>query len=473
MIRKGLTFDDVLIVPKRSPARTRRTIDVSTQLTPSISLNIPIVASNMDTVCESKMAIEMARLGGIGIIHRFLSVEDQVAEINKVKRAESLLIEKPYTIPKESTIDEALALMEQKRISGLMVTDVDNNLEGILTQRDVNFANGTQKVSERMTRKVITGDRGISTNDAIKLMDEHRVEKLPIITNGKLFGLITLQDVQKREQNPLAVKDKKGRLKVGAAVGVKGDYLKRTQSLVEAEVDVIVMDIAHGHSDIAIDTVKKIKKEYEIEVIAGNVATAQGTRDLIAAGADGIKVGVGPGSICITRMVAGAGVPQFTAIMDSASVARDEGIPTIADGGIRRSGDVSKALLAGADTVMIGSLLAGTEESPGLPLLRNGKRYKVVRGMASFGASLGREAREKKGSFDENDLEDVVPEGVEALVPYKGSAKDVIHQLVGGLRSGISYAGALSLREARGNIEFIEITHSGQMESRSHDVETV
>ncbi len=474
MFRKGLTFDDVLIIPKKSPVSTRKQIDVSTQLTSSIPLNIPIVASNMDTVCESNMAIKMARLGGIGIIHRFLSVEDQVAEIRNVKRAESLVIENPYTISQKSTIEQALSLMEEKNVSGLLVADKDGTLEGILTRRDVNFADPQDTVGNRMTSKVVTGSMGINSEDAIRLMDEHRVEKLPLVSKGgKITGLITLQDVRKRKQHPLAVKDSKGRLRVGAAVGVKGDYLRRTEALVEADVDVIVVDIAHGHSDLAINTVKQIKQDHDIEVIAGNVATAAGTADLISAGADGVKVGVGPGSICITRIVAGSGVPQLTAIIDSASVAREEGIPTIADGGIRKSGDVAKALLAGADTVMIGSLLAGTEESPGLPLLRNGKRYKVVRGMASFGASLGREVREKKGSFDDADLENVVPEGVEALVPYKGSARDVIFQLVGGLRSGISYAGGRSLKDAREVVEFIEITNSGQKESSSHDVETI
>ncbi len=475
-IRLGLTFQDVLLVPKYSRVSTRKQVDVSTNLTKKIRLHIPIVASNMDTVCEAEMAIAMARMGGIGIVHRFLPIQDQAAEIEKVKRAESIIIERPYTIQKNLPIAEAMTKMEAHNVSGLIVTDQNAVVQGILTKRDIQFANPDTAIEKAMTPadRLVTASPDISIEKAKELMYENRIEKLPLVdTNNKLMGLVTVQDIIKKKENPNSTKDKKGRLAVGAAVGVKGDFIERTAALIEAGTDVIVVDIAHGHSELAINTVKKIKSEFDIEVIAGNVATKTGTEDLISAGADGVKVGVGPGSICVTRIVAGAGVPQLTAIMDAAEAARPMGIPLIADGGIRTSGDVTKALMAGADTVMIGSLLAGTTESPGLPILRNGKRYKVIRGMASFGATLGREAREKKGSFDERDLEDVVPEGVEALVPFKGTAKDVVHQLVGGLKSGISYCGGLTLDEARRNAEFIRVTVAGIKESNAHDVELV
>lgn len=472
--RVGLTFGDVLLVPKKSPVNTRKAVDVSANLTRKIRLNIPIVSSNMDTVTESNMAIQMARLGGMGFIHRFLSINDQVQEIRRVKRAESVIIEKPYSIFPNATIEDAKAILMEKNVSGLVVVDQENHLKGILTQRDILFAEDRDLIADRMTSNVITGTVGMEPDQAKDIMYEHRIEKLPLIDDKKkLVGLITVQDILKRKEHPHATKDSKGRLAVGAAVGVKGKFLKRTELLIEAGTDVIVVDIAHGHSDLAIDTVKAIKKDWDVDVVAGNVATAEGTADLIAAGADGVKVGVGPGSICVTRIVTGSGVPQLTAIMDAAGVSREEKIPIIADGGIRTSGDLTKALLGGADTAMLGSLLAGTEESPGLPLLRNGKRFKVIRGMASFGASLGREAREKKGAFDESDFDDVVPEGVEALVPYKGSVNDVINQLVGGLRSGVSYSGGLTLDQARNNAEFIRITGSGRHESGSHDVETI
>lgn len=474
-IRLGLTFQDVLLVPKYSRVSTRKQVDVSTNLTKKIRMHIPIVASNMDTVCESEMAIQMARMGGIGIIHRFLPIKDQAKEVEKVKRAESIIIERPYTISTTATIQQAVDLMHQHNVSGLIVVE-SNTVQGILTERDIQFAKADSKVAKAMTPKerLVTAPPTISIEKAQEIMYENRIEKLPLVdSNNVLQGLITVQDIRKKKENPNSTKDKKGRLATGAAVGVKGDFLERTEALIEVGTDVIVVDIAHGHSELAINTVKEIKKNFDIEVIAGNVATKQGAADLIAAGSDGVKVGVGPGSICITRIVAGAGVPQLTAIMDSAEAARPAGVPIIADGGIRTSGDVTKALMAGADSVMIGSLLAGTTESPGLPILRNGKRYKVIRGMASLGATLGREAKEKKGSFDESDVEGVVPEGVEALVPFKGTAKDVVNQLVGGLKSGISYCGGLSIEEARHNAEFIRITQAGFKESKPHDVEVV
>ena len=473
----GLTFDDVLLIPKRSKVTSRKNIDVSTKLTPSIKLHIPIVSSNMDTVTESEMAILMARLGGIGIIHRFLPIEEQIREVKRVKRAEGFVIEKPYTTEASASAQEAFEFMKDRGVSGLIVINEEEKIQGIITQRDFLLLDDLKKfkVKDLMTKDVITAPQGITIEEAKEILREHRIEKLPLTDkNGRLVGLITSKDIVKRLEFPQASKDEKGRLRVGAAVGVRGDYLERSEALLEADTDVLVVDVAHGHSDLAINAVKKIKAEFpEAQVIAGNVATREGTEDLISAGADGIKVGVGPGSICITRLVAGAGVPQLTAIMDAADIAEAHNIPLIADGGIRRSGDVVKALMAGASTVMIGSLLAGTTESPGFPILRNGKRYKVIRGMASLGATIGREYREKKGSFDEEDVAQVVPEGVEALVPFKGSAAEVVHQLVGGLKSGISYCGGNNIEEARRNAEFIQITSAGYKESKPHDVEIV
>ncbi len=473
----GLTFDDVLLVPKRSKVTSRKNIDVSTNLTPSIMLHIPIVSSNMDTVTESEMAILMARLGGIGIIHRFLPIEEQIREVKRVKRAEGFVIEKPYTTKADASAQEAFEFMKDRGVSGLIVVSEEDKIQGIITQRDFLLLDDLKKfkVKDLMTKDVITAPQGITIEEAKEILREHRIEKLPLADQGgRLVGLITSKDIVKRLEFPQASKDEKGRLRVGAAVGVRGDYLERSEALLEADTDVLVVDVAHGHSDLAINAVKKIKAEFpDAQVIAGNVATKDGTEELISSGADGIKVGVGPGSICITRLVAGSGVPQLTAIMDAAEIAEAHGIPLIADGGIRRSGDVVKALMAGASTVMIGSLLAGTTESPGFPILRNGKRYKVIRGMASLGATIGREYREKKGSFDEEDVAQVVPEGVEALVPFKGSATEVVHQLVGGLKSGISYCGGTNIEEARRNAEFIQITAAGYKESKPHDVEIV
>ncbi len=476
-IRLGLTYDDVLLVPKRSSVVSRATIDVSTMLTKNISLHIPIVSSNMDTVTESEMAILLARLGGIGVIHRFMSIEEQVRQVKKVKRSEGYIIEKPYTISPNKKALEAIQFMENTGVSGLIVVNNDKEIVGIVTRRDFLLQEDLEKktVSDIMTKDVIKAPFGISLEEAKTILREHRIEKLPLIDErGRIAGLITTKDIIQRLERPNATKDKKGRLRVGAAIGVRGDYVERSEALLEAETDVLVLDVAHGHSDLAINALKKIKSEFpNAEVIAGNVATKQGTEDLIIAGADGVKVGVGPGSICITRLVAGAGVPQLTAVMDAAEAAEPYGVPIIADGGIRKSGDIVKALMAGASTVMIGSLLAGTTESPGFPVLRNGKRYKVIRGMASLGATIGREYREKKGAFDESDFSQVVPEGVEALVPFKGSAEEIIHQLVGGLKSGISYCGGTNIEEARKNAEFIRITNAGIKESAPHDVEVV
>ena len=473
-IVQGLTFDDVLLVPKRSPIVSRSQTNLRTKLSRNISLNIPIISANMDTVTESGMAVALAREGGIGIIHRFMTIEDQVDEILKVKRSESVMIEQPYTIRPDLTVAEAKKAMAEYSVSGLLVED-RGKLLGIITRRDITFENNNRlKVSELMTKDVITAKVGITIDQAKEILHNKRIEKLPVVDDKRqIVGLITSKDILKMEQYPYASKDKKGRLLVGAAVGVKGDYLERTEALLEAGADVIVVDIAHGHSENAINTVHMIKKAFpDCELIAGNIATGEGSRDLIKAGVDAVKVGVGSGSICITRVVTGSGVPQLTAVIDSVKVARDYDIPIISDGGIRNSGDITKALAAGASSVMIGSLFGGTDESPGKTLVKNGKMYKMYRGMASFYASLGRKYREAGPQVvDSDDLNDYVPEGVEAMVPYNGSVVEIIRQMAGGLRSGLSYCGAKTIPEMQTNAEFIKITSAGYIESQSHDVD--
>jgi IMP dehydrogenase len=472
-IVQGLTFDDVLLVPKRSPIISRSQTNLRTKLSRNITLNIPIISANMDTVTESGMAIALAREGGIGIIHRFMTIEDQVDEILRVKRSESVMIEQPYTIKPDLTVAEARKAMEEYSVSGLLVEE-GGKLLGIITRRDITFEkNNKLKVSELMTKDVITAKAGITIDQAKEILHNKRIEKLPVVDDKKhIVGLITSKDILKMEQYPYASKDRKGRLLVGAAVGVKGDYLERTEALLEASADVIVVDIAHGHSENAINTVHMIKKAFpNCELIAGNVATGEGSRDLIKAGVDAVKVGVGSGSICITRVVTGSGVPQLTAVIDSVKVARDHEIPIISDGGIRNSGDITKALAAGASSVMIGSLFGGTDESPGKSLVKNGKKFKMYRGMASFYASLGRKYREAGPQVvDSDDLNDYVPEGVEAMVPYNGSVVEIIRQMAGGLRSGLSYCGAKTITEMQKNAEFIKITSAGYIESQSHDV---
>ncbi len=471
LITTALTFDDVLLVPKRSSVKSRKDVSVSTKLTRNISMKIPIISANMDTVTEAKMAKRMAVEGGIGIIHRFLDINEQVAEVLKVKRSESMVVENPYTFSPNKTVADAKEFMKEFDVGGLLIVNEKEKLIGILSRRDVLFADNTSLVSDVMTRNPVTIKKQISLEEAKKLLFKHRIEKLPIVDdNGNIRGLITSEDIRKVQDHPLALKDKKGRLMVGAAIGVKEGFLKRAAALIKAGADVLVVDIAHGHSDLAINTVKSLKKHFpKTDVIAGNVATAEGTYDLIKAGADAVKVGVGPGSICITRIVAGSGVPQLSAVMACAKVAKKYGVPIIADGGVKTSGDLIKALAAGASTVMCGNILAGTKEAPGLIILRNGRRYKVSRGMASFGASLGRKTRE--GNMD--DGLDIVPEGVEAMVPYKGDAKAVLHQLIGGLRSGISYCGAKSIPQMQKNAEFVKITSGGLRESKPHDVELI
>ena len=473
-IKEGLTFDDVLLVPKRSPVISRTQTDLKTKLSRNITINIPLVSANMDTITESGMAIALAREGGIGIIHRFMTIGDQVDEVLRVKRSESVMIEQPYTIKDDMKVYDAKKMMLEYGVSGLLVETEDRTLDGIITNRDIIFEkNMERKVAELMTKNVITAKYGTTMEQAKEILHKHRIEKLPVVDDKKrIVGLITSKDIMKMDQYPYASKDKKGRLLVGAAVGVKGDFLERTEALLDAGADTIIVDIAHGHSDNAINTVNMIKKAFpNCELIAGNVATGEGARDLITAGVDAVKVGVGSGSICITRVVTGSGVPQLTAVTESVKVSREYDIPVISDGGIRTSGDTTKALAAGASSVMVGSMFGGTDESPGKTLVKNGKKFKMYRGMASFYASLGRKYREEGLQVvDSNDLNDYVPEGVEAMVPYKGTVVEIIRQLVGGLRSGLSYCGAKTISEMQNNAEFIKITPAGYIESQPHDV---
>ena len=477
-IKEGLTFDDVLLIPKRSPIISRSQTNLKTKLSRNIILNIPLVSANMDTVTESGMAIALAREGGIGIIHRFMTIEDQVDEVLKVKRSESVIIEQPYTIKPDMSVQDADNLMLQYGVSGLLVEENGRKLAGIITRRDITFeTNHKSKISDLMSKNVITAKEGITIEQAKEVLHNHRIEKLPVVdSSNRIVGLITSKDILKMDQYPYASKDKKGRLLVGAAVGVKGDYLERTEALLDAGSDTIVVDIAHGHSENAINAVHMIKKAFpNCELIAGNVATREGTKDLIKAGVDAVKVGVGSGSICITRVITGSGVPQLTAIIDSVKVAKEHEVPVISDGGVRTSGDATKALAAGSSSVMIGSLFGGTDESPGKTMIKNGKKFKMYRGMASFYASLGRRYRERGPQVvdSSDDLNDYVPEGVEAMVPYKGSVVEIIRQLVGGLRSGLSYCGAKTILEMHNNAEFIKMTSAGYMESQPHDVDVI
>ena len=474
-IRDALTFDDVLLVPKRSSIHSRKDVDLSTRLSRNIKLNIPIVSANMDSVTESAMAISMAHNGGIGIIHRFMSVERQVEEVLKVKRAESVIIEEPYTIWPSATMSDAKRLMQEKGVSGLLVVDANKKLLGILTARDLLFEdNDLNRVSELMTpmKSLHTASADASIDEARQLLRKYKLEKLPLVDEeGHLRGLITSKDMVTLAERPQACKDSKGQLTVGAAVGIREGYIERARALVEAGVDVLVVDVAHGHSDRVLNVVRKLKKELsQVDVIAGNVATPEGTKDLIDAGSDAVKVGIGSGSICITRIVTGAGVPQLTAVLECAEAARESGVPIIADGGIRNSGDITKALAIGASSVMIGSMLAGTEESPGVTVMRNGRKYKIHRGMASVGASMKRGTEEAE---DEAALLEYVAEGIEAFVPYRGTSHEILAQLAGGIRSGLSYCGAKTLAELRQNASFVRLTSAALKESYPHDVDSI
>jgi IMP dehydrogenase len=474
MFQEALTFDDVLLKPKRSSVSSRKDIDLRTEIAKGITLNIPIISANMDTVTESRMAIAMARLGGLGIIHRFLPIEAQAHEVEKVKRAENYVVEKPFTISPDMTLKVCRQMSRTFDVQTFLVTDKENKLLGIITKRDILFEeNEKKKVSELMTPrdKLIVGDENTTLEQAKEIFKTKKIEKLPLVdTEDRLVGLITARDILNR-LNPLAVRDKKGRLLVGAAIGVRGDYLERADALVSAGVDILVVDIAHGHLEICLKAVSILKRKFpNIPIMAGNVATFEGARDFVEAGADSIKVGVGPGSICKTRIVTGAGMPQLSAIMDAKRGAGN--IPIIADGGIRQSGDITKALAAGASAVMIGSLFAGTDESPGEIVMWNNRRSKLYRGMASLGAHIDRKKTENDANEDGKLLSDFVSEGADQVtVPYRGAVSEVVKQLVGGLRSGMSYCGARNISELWEKAEFVKITDAGRIESGIHDVD--
>jgi len=472
-ILEGYTFDDLLLIPQYSEVLPHE-VDVSTWLTKKIRLNIPIVSAAMDTVTEARLAIALAREGGIGIIHRNLSIEEQAQEVEKVKKSESGMILQPVTVRPDNTVKEALEIMERYKISGVPVVSDGNKLVGILTNRDLRFIKPTdyhKPVSLFMTsQNLIVAQERVTLEEAEEILQRHKVEKLPIVDKeGRLVGLITIKDITKRKKYPNACKDELGRLRVGAAVGTGPDTKDRVDALVSIGVDVIAIDTAHGHSKRVLETVEFIKSTYpNLEVIAGNVATAEGALDLIKAGADAVKVGVGPGSICTTRIVAGVGVPQLTAIRWAYEVAKEYGVPIIADGGIKYSGDIVKALAMGASSVMLGNLLAGTEEAPGETVYYQGRAYKVYRGMGSLGAMMSRRSADRYG---QEKMEKFVPEGIEGRVPYRGRLSDVIYQLVGGLRSGMGYVGAKNLEELRQKAKFVRITWAGYKESHVHDVQ--
>lgn len=466
--KDGLTFDDVLLVPQHSEVLPNQ-VDLTTWLTKKIKLNIPIMSAAMDTVTENRMAIAIAREGGIGIIHKNMSIEEQADQVDKVKRSEHGVIVDPFYLSKDHLLSDAVSLMEKYRISGVPITE-NGKLIGIITNRDIRFETDfSKRIEEVMTSEnLITAPVGTTLSEAQEILRKHKIEKLPLVDDeGYLKGLITIKDIEKTIQYPNSAKDDKGRLLVGAAVGIAKDTMERIEALVDANVDVIAVDTAHGHSQNVINLVKEIKTKFpDLQLIAGNVATAEATRALIEAGADCIKVGIGPGSICTTRVVAGIGVPQITAIYDCAQEADKYGIPVIADGGIKYSGDITKAIAAGASVVMLGSLLAGTEESPGETEIYKGRRFKVYRGMGSMSAM----AAGSKDRYFQEDTNKLVPEGVEGRVPYKGPLSDTVFQLVGGLRAGMGYCGTPTIQDLRAKTKFIRITGAGLRESHPHDI---
>ena len=468
-MKEALTFDDVLLVPQLSSVLPRD-VDIASRLTKNIRLNIPLISAAMDTVTESQMAIAMARHGGIGVIHKNLSIENHVREVDRVKRSESGMILDPVTISSDKTIREALDIMAHFHISGVPVVD-EGKLVGILTNRDIRFeTNLDLLVSDRMTgNNLITVKKGTTLNEAKSVLQEHRIEKLLVVDdNGALCGLITVKDILKKENHPNAASDKHGRLLVAAAIGVSSDSMERAQALVNANVDALVIDTAHGHSKGVLETVKLLKSKLNIDIIAGNVATGAGTQALIDVGVDAVKVGIGAGSSCTTRMIAGVGVPQLTAVMDAFESAQKNDIPVISDGGMRYSGDIAKSFAAGAETAMLGSILAGTNESPGEIILWEGRSFKSFRGMGSIAAmNDGSKDRYFQHNTESNKL---VPEGIEGMVPYKGEVKETIHQLMGGVRSSMGYCGSKSIKEFHKNIEFIRITGAGMKESHPHDI---
>ncbi len=471
--KEGLTFDDVLLLPAESSVLPNDVV-TTTRLTRTIALNIPVVSAAMDTVTEARLAIALARQGGIGIVHRNLSIEDQVAEVDRVKRSESGMIVEPVTLRPDDLVGDALALMARYHISGVPITTGDGLLVGILTNRDLRFgADEHAPISALMTaRDLVTAPVGTTLEDAGAILGRHKIEKLPVVdADGRLCGLITVKDIQKRIEFPLSTKDERGRLQVGAAVGVGPDAFERAGALIAAEVDVLVVDTAHGHSNGVLEMVRRIKGSYDIEVIAGNIATAEATEALIDAGADAVKVGIGPGSICTTRVVAGVGVPQVSAVFDCAEAAARHGVPVVADGGLTSSGDIAKAIAAGADTVMLGSMLAGTDESPGDVILVQGERFKEYRGMGSLGAMKGRSfSKDRYFQGDVEDVDKLVPEGIEGRVPYKGPLQPIVYQLVGGLRMAMGYCGAETVGALQARSRFVRITGAGLRESHPHDI---
>lgn len=469
-VETGLTFDDVLLIPAKSEILPKD-VNVGTQLTKKIKLNIPLMSASMDTVTEAQMAIAVARQGGIGMIHKNMSIEEQALEVDKVKRSEHGVITDPFYLSEEHLIQDALEIMSRYRISGVPIVDNEKKLIGIITNRDIRFeTNPNKKIAEVMTKEgLVTATEDISMDEALEILKKHKIEKLPLVhNNGVLAGLITIKDIEKKIKFPNAAKDENGRLLVGAGVGVTKDMMDRIAALVEKQVDVVVIDTAHGHSQFVIESVRKVKDTYpDLQIIAGNVATYDAVVALAKAGADCVKVGIGPGSICTTRIVAGVGVPQLTAVYNCAKAARECDIPIIADGGIKFSGDVVKAIAAGADVVMMGSLLAGCEESPGATVLYQGRRFKEYRGMGS-------EAAMKQGSKDryfQEDAKKYVPEGVEGRVPYKGPVADTFFQMVGGLKAGMGYCGCATVNDLKEKAQFVRITGAGLKESHPHDIQ--
>ena len=469
----ALTYDDVLIIPRRSSFKSRDEAVTKTRLTKKVGINIPIISANMDTVTESEMAIALARLGGIGIIHRFMTIEENVEEIKRVKRAQRFIISDPYMIGPQSTIEAAKKFIAECGVSGLLVADSDKKLCGILSSRDFLFINGHRCVEEIMTprEKLIVGHAHTTFEEAKMTLAKNKIEKLPLVDEqDHILGIITTDDIKHRADYPLANTDDQGRLIVGGAIGVHGDYLERAQELIKAGVDVLVIDIAHGHSDLMINAVAKMREVCGgTQIIAGNIATGEAARELCEAGGDAIKVGIGPGATCITRLVTGCGVPQLSAVMQCAEVAKKYGVPVIADGGIQKSGDIVKAIGAGADSVMIGGMFAGIHESPGVVMSRGDRKYKVCRGSASFAVAQRRQNIKQ----ERKDLDEVVAEGVESLVPYKGPLKELIGQLIGGLKSGMSYTNSHTIAELQNNVEFIRVTNAGWKESGPHDLQEV
>ncbi len=470
-VGEGLTFDDLLLVPAKSDVLPAD-VDVSTRLTNKIKLNVPIMSAAMDSVTESKMAIAIAREGGIGVIHKNMSIEDQANEVDKVKRSENGVITDPFFLSPENSVDDADKLMGKYRISGVPICE-DGKLVGILTNRDLRFIRDYSiQIKSVMTKEnLVTAPVGTTLEEAQDILCKHKIEKLPIVdADMKLKGLITIKDIEKSQKYPNSARDAQGRLLCAAAIGVTADVLDRAKALVEAGADVLVLDSAHGHSQGIIDCVRKVKQAYpEISLIAGNIATAAAAEDLIKAGADAVKVGIGPGSICTTRVVAGIGVPQITAVYDVAQVAKKYNIPVIADGGIKYSGDIAKAIAAGADTIMLGSLLAGCEESPGENEIYQGRQFKVYRGMGSL-AAMAKGSKDRYFQSATSNNKKLVPEGVEGRVPYKGAVSDTIFQLLGGLRSGMGYCGAHNIQELKDNGKFVRITGAGLKESHPHDI---